>query len=115
MDFRLDEEILVELGHRAQTMRLQFELDQKKLAKKAGVSRDTIQRFERSGAITLANLIKVARVLDVLPHIDQIFSAPAYSPRASFKAESVKKRQRAFAPRKPRKKRQDKDEDRGDS
>lgn len=100
MDFRLDKEILSELGRRARSVRLHDELSQEELAQKAGVSRDTIQRFEGSGTTTLQNLVKICRVLDLLSNIDQIFSEPTYSPREAFKAETHKKRKRAFSSRK---------------
>ena len=102
MDFRPSKEILSALGQRARAARLHHELNQNELARRAGVSRDTIQRFERSGSCTLTNLVSICRVLDRLSEINQLFSEPAYSPREAFNAEKVKERTRAYAPRSTR-------------
>ena len=108
MDFRPSKEILSALGRRAKAARLRHELNQNELAARAGVSRDTVQRFERTGATTLASLVNICRVLDRLSEIDQIFSEPAYSPREAFKSDKVKERKRVYAPRRSRRKRADK-------
>ena len=91
MEFRTDREILAQLGQRAKAARRRQKIGQESLAHKAGVSRDTLQRFETSGTSTIANLVKICRVLGVIDQIDLIFEEPHFSPQKEFEKIAAKK------------------------
>lgn len=55
--------IAKELAKRAKARRLELNYRQSSLAKRSGVSEATIKRFEKTGIITLANLIRLSLVL----------------------------------------------------
>ncbi len=74
--------------------RLEQNKSQEQLANSAGISRSTLSLLERGETVTLATLIQVLRVLDLL-HIMEVFTVQqSISPLALAKLER-NKRQRA--------------------
>ena len=71
-NFTLSEDIKTELAKRFKTYRLSLNLSQEYISNKSGVSLGTIKSFEKSGTISLDNLIKVLRVLNLLDSIDSL-------------------------------------------
>ena len=67
-----DEAILTELGERISGARLDLQLTQANLAEQAGVAKRTVERIEAGASAQSSSLIRVLRVLDRLPSLDQL-------------------------------------------
>ena len=67
-------EIAKIIGSRARELRLQRNLTQLGLSKRASVSLASIKRFEHSGTIAFDSLIRVAIALDALTALESLFS-----------------------------------------
>ena len=67
-----DEAVLVEIGERLVRRRLEFNLTQAALAKEAGVGKRTLERVEAGATAQLTTIIRLFRVLGLLPILDQI-------------------------------------------
>lgn len=67
-----DEAILVEIGERLVRRRLELNLTQAALAKEAGVGKRTLERVEAGATAQLTTIIRLFRVLDLLPKLDQM-------------------------------------------
>jgi transcriptional regulator with XRE-family HTH domain len=72
------EERLSALGQRARELRLLRELQQRDLARRAGVGLATVQRFERTGRASLENVLRIALALGVDAPFDGLFAAPEF-------------------------------------
>lgn len=94
LEFRQDHEILDDLGKRFRNTRIVKKLTQKDIAEKAGISLDTIKRLERNGYVSLGNLVKICRVLDLIQTIDALFPAAEFSPKDAFYQNKMSKRVR---------------------
>lgn len=76
-------------------------LSQVDLARKSGIGLTPLKRFEKTGAITLRNLVALLRALDLLDGLETLIPEPdASGPLALLEAERSKK-QRVRAPRTP--------------
>lgn len=74
-------------------------LSQVDLARKSGIGLTPLKRFEKTGAITLRNLVALLRALDLLDGLETLIPEPdAPGPLALLDAERSKK-QRVRAPR----------------
>ena len=74
-------------------------LSQVELARKSGIGLTPLKRFEKTGAITLRNLVALLRALDLLDGLETLIPEPdAPGPLALLGAERSKKR-RVRAPR----------------
>ncbi|HQT22411.1 MAG: transcriptional regulator [Sphingobacteriales bacterium 17-39-43] len=72
--------------------RLEQNKSQEQLANAAGISRSTLSLLERGETVTLATLIQVLRVLDLL-HIMEVFTVQqSISPLALAKMERNKRK-----------------------
>jgi len=67
-----DEAILAEIGERIARRRLEFGLTQAALARQAGVAKRTLERVEAGATAQLTTIIRIFRVLDLLPILDQL-------------------------------------------
>jgi len=65
-----DEAILVEIGLRIAQRRIERRLTQAELAVQAGVSKRTLERIEDGASAQMASMIRVFRVLDLLPGLE---------------------------------------------
>jgi transcriptional regulator with XRE-family HTH domain len=93
-----DEAILAELGERVSRCRLERQLTQADLAEQAGVAKRTVERMESGASAQMSSLIRVLRVLELLPNLDQ--TIPAAGPRPmDLLRRKGKVRQRASASR----------------
>ena len=72
-------EISMELAKKARDKRKYMKLTQQQLAEKSGVSLSSLKRFERTGEISLASLLKIAMVLDSLKDFEKVFEKPEYT------------------------------------
>jgi transcriptional regulator with XRE-family HTH domain len=80
---------------RVRERRLEMNLTQKGFAARAGIPLATYRRFERSGEISLANLVLIAYALGMTLDIEKLFSERRYENiDAVINADSVKKRKR---------------------
>ena len=75
-----DEAILAEIGERITRRRLEFQLTQATLAKEAGMAKRTVERVEAGETAALSTLIRIFRVLDLLPALDQMLPESKPSP-----------------------------------
>ena len=63
----------LEIAHRFTTIRKRRRISQKRLSLLSGVSYGSIRRFETSGDISLASLVKLALCLSRCDDLDQLF------------------------------------------
>ncbi len=89
-----DEVALAELGRRIAQHRLNRNLTQAELARESGVSRSTVARLEQGESTQATNLIRILRVLDLLPNLEALIPEPGVSPLQQLKLRG-KSRQRA--------------------
>ncbi len=71
-------EIQQQIAHRARSARLRLALTQAGLAARSGVSLGSLRRFERTGEIALASLVKIAVALDAEQGFEALFAAPDF-------------------------------------
>ena len=75
-----DKAVLEELGRRVQAQRLNLNMAQADMARKAGVSRRALQNLEGGRGCTLALLIRVLRVMGKLEQFGAVLPEPGPSP-----------------------------------
>lgn len=93
-----DEVILAELGERIAQYRIGRQLTQAQLAKQAGVSKRTIERIETGNSAQMSSMIRVFRVLDLLPGLEQLIPEIGPRPMDLLKLQG-KERKRAYTRR----------------
>ena len=89
-----DETILSEIGQRLARRRLDLQLTQADIAKQAGVSKRSVERLESGATVKMSIFIRILRVLNLLPGLDNILPQEASSPMDLLKLKG-KTRQRA--------------------
>ena len=93
-----DDAVLEELGRRLGQRRIALGLTQAKLAVEAGVSKRTIERIEAGAVTQTINLIRILRVLDLLPGLGRLIPETGPSPMDLLKLKG-KVRKRAASSR----------------
>jgi len=95
-DFNLStpEETAQKLAKKIRARRLARNWKQATLAERSGVSLPSLRRFERTGLISLQNLLKLAFALGRLNDFEQLLQSP--------EAGSIAELEAAVRPRKPR-------------
>jgi len=93
-----DDAVLEELGRRLGQRRIALGLTQAKLALEAGVSKRTIERIEAGAATQTLNLIRILRVLGLLPGLGRLIPETGPSPMDLLKLKG-KARKRAASRR----------------
>ena len=89
--------ILAELGERAQRHRVGMNVTQAELAKEAGVSQRTVERFEAGNSVQLDKLVRILRALRLSANLDQLIPEANLSPiqlagsRAGVRLRSYKR------------------------
>ncbi len=74
------EEVARQLAERIKALRLRRNWKRATLAERSGVSEASVKRFERTGHVSLENLLKLAFTLDRLEELTSLFApAPAAS------------------------------------
>lgn len=71
--------IIKGIAERVKARRLEKDLTQKAFAARAGVGYDVYRRFERTGEISLSNLLRCAVVLDELTGFSGLFTTRQYA------------------------------------
>lgn len=66
-------QVQTELAERLREIRKDKKISQSELAAKSGVSLGSIKRFEHTGEISLASLLKLAHLFDRLDDFDAVF------------------------------------------
>jgi transcriptional regulator with XRE-family HTH domain len=67
-----DEAILAELGERITRSRIDLRLTQAEVAEQAGISKRTLERIESGASAQMSSMIRILRVLDLLPRLEQM-------------------------------------------
>jgi len=93
-----DESILSEMGARIAHRRLELQLTQANLAEQAGVAKRTVERIEAGASAQMASLIRLFRVLELLPGLELLLPQSLPSPMDLLKHKG-KQRQRASGQR----------------
>ncbi len=68
--FLTDEAILTEFGERCARYRLDLRLTQADVAERAGLSKRTVERIEAGASAQLSSIIRLLRVLDLIPGLE---------------------------------------------
>jgi transcriptional regulator with XRE-family HTH domain len=93
-----DAAVLREIGRRVAQTRLERNLLQLDLAKRAGVGLATLKRLERGQSVSSTSLIRVLRALDLLTALENAVPEPLPSPVEQLKLRG-RRRKRAGRPR----------------
>lgn len=89
-----DDAILAEIGARVARRRLDFQLTQADVAEQAGVAKRTVERIEAGASAQMSSIIRILRVLDMLPGLDRMIPETGPRPMDLLKQKG-KVRQRA--------------------
>lgn len=91
--------ILTELGLRIVRRRIDLKLTQAELAERSGVAKRTLERIEAGASAQMLNLIRIFRVLNLLPNLDRMIPEAMPGPMELLRSKG-KVRQRAAKSRK---------------
>jgi transcriptional regulator with XRE-family HTH domain len=94
VNIQTDEAILAEIGRRISRRRLAQQLTQAELAEQAGIAKRTLERVEAGLTAQFSTIIRIFRVLGLLPGLDQLLAEPPLRPLEAA-ARKGKARQRA--------------------
>lgn len=81
-----NEEILAELGGRLRRLRLQQNIRQADLARRAGVSTRTVSNLESGADVQLSTVIRLLRALGRLDGLEAFIPPPGISPMELLQA-----------------------------
>jgi len=73
--FLTPHEVILQVATRAKEKRLALNLTQQSLSNRSGVSLGVLKKFERTGKVAFASLLKIAFTLDSLGEFDALFQA----------------------------------------
>jgi hypothetical protein len=101
-DFIMDDSnptmIIKGIAERVKQNRLEMNLTQRALARRAGVSFASLRRFERTGEISIKSLVMLAVAMDATEEFSTLFSKPKFQSLdqliASSNSFKIKKRGR---------------------
>jgi len=94
LETHTDEAILTEIGLRITRRRLAQQMTQAELAEQAGIGKRTLERVEAGLTAQFSTMIRIFRVLGLLPGLDQALAEPPLRPLEAA-ARKGKARQRA--------------------
>ena len=90
--------ILAEIGERVARRRLDLQLTQAAVAEQAGVAKRTLERIEAGASAQMSSIVRIFRVLDLLPGLDRMIPDVGPRPMDLLKRKG-KLRQRASSRR----------------
>jgi transcriptional regulator with XRE-family HTH domain len=93
-ELQSDDVILAEIGARIASRRIEMHLTQADLAEQAGIGKRTVERLENGGSTQMSTLIRIFRVLKLLPNLDTMIPEPGINPLDMVKLKR-KSRKRA--------------------
>jgi len=93
-----DDAVLTEIGARIAARRVDLQLTQAAVAEQAGIAKRTLERMEAGHSSQLSSLVRVLRVLDALPGLDNLVPETGPRPMDLLKRKG-KVRQRASGKR----------------
>lgn len=96
-----DEAVLAEIGERITRRRIELQLTQANLAEQAGIAKRTIERIEAGDSTQTVSMIRVFRVLELMPALDRLIPEAVPRPTDLLKRKG-KTRQRASSRRRPK-------------
>ncbi len=96
-----DDAILAEIGGRVARRRLDLQLTQADVAEQAGVAKRTVERIESGASAQMSSIIRILRVLDLLPGLDRMIPEAGPRPMDRLKRKG-KVRKRASSHRRSR-------------
>lgn len=94
VELRSPREIAEMLARRVKTLRLERGWTQQEIADRSGISLATYRRFERSGRISLARLLKLSVVLDAQGGFENLFALPPAQSLSDLEEEERPTRKR---------------------
>jgi transcriptional regulator with XRE-family HTH domain len=97
-DAMSEQAVLAELGRRVQAQRLNLNLAQADVARKAGISRRALQKLEGGQAGTLMVFLRTLRALGKAGLMEMVLPEPGISPLQLARLKG-QERQRASKPR----------------
>ena len=97
-----EEAILGELGKRIARRRIDLSFTQAELAERSGVSKRTVERIEAGASAQISNLIRIFRVLDLMPGLERLIPEAEAGPMELLKQKG-KVRRRASSRKRPEK------------
>jgi transcriptional regulator with XRE-family HTH domain len=89
-----DDAVLAELGERMARRRIDLLLTQADVAEQAGIAKRTVERIEAGASAQMSSIIRILRVLELLPDLDAIIPEIAARPMDLLQRKG-KVRQRA--------------------
>lgn len=97
-----DDQIIRKLAESIREKRLQLDMTQAELAKRANVSLPTVKKFESGSPPSFKTVVSIMRALGELARVELMMPVISESPREIFEreAKSLKKRKRASRERK---------------
>jgi transcriptional regulator with XRE-family HTH domain len=75
-----DEAILAEIGQRISSHRVELNMTQAEVAKKAGMSKRTVENIESGASGQMSNIIRIFRVLNLIENLDRLIPEPGLKP-----------------------------------
>lgn len=96
-----DKAILLEVGKRITRRRLEYQLTQAVLARQAGIAKRTLERVEAGETAQMTTVIRIFRVLDLLPQLDQMLPDSKPGPLEVMKRKGKARKRASSQQRKP--------------
>jgi len=88
-----DDAILAEIGERIAHHRIRLQMTQADLAEQAGIAKRTVERIEAGASAQMSSMIRIFRVLGLLPGLDRIIPEAGPGPMDLLKRKGkVRKR-----------------------
>ncbi len=96
-ELQTNESVFRELGKRIHDLRLDRNVSQDELAKKAGISLSTLKNLEKGNEVKLGVLLNVLRALGILANVDSLIPEYHLHPMEAFalQQKGIVKRKRA--------------------
>ena len=92
--FKTPDELQATLGERLKRLRLNYNLDQRVTAEKAGISERALRNLESGHGSTVETLLRTLKALDHLQGIDMLAPEASVNPLALLRQSKVQQRVR---------------------